>query len=76
MVTAFYRFIVLFLLTLILWLVCLISGQVLDRHGFEMVFLAFKAATVIAIVSFVVLCVILLAMGRRPKRDLDEPPDL
>lgn len=76
MVTAFYRFVVLFLLVLILWLVCLISSQVLDRRGLEMVFLIFKVMTGIAVVSFVLLCLVLLALGRSGKRDLDDPPDL
>ena len=71
MVTAVYRGVVLFLLVLILWLVCLISSHVLDRRGMEMVFLIFKLATGIAIVSFVGLCALLLVLERPEKGRVD-----
>jgi hypothetical protein len=74
-ITSVYRFVVLFLLVLILILVCAVSSTTLDRRGMEMAFLVFKIATGIAIVSFVVLCVVLLALKRPRKPKLDDPLD-
>lgn len=68
MVTVFYRIVVLFLLTLILWLLCLLCERVLDQRGLDLALLVFRIATGIAVLSVVGVCVVMLILGRRGGR--------
>lgn len=75
MITAAYRFVVLFLLVLILFLLCSVSAAVLDQHGVDMILLVVKISMGIALASFLGLCLVLLILGRSEDRDLDDKTD-
>lgn len=72
MITALYRIVVVFLLTMILWLLCLVCVRILDQQGIDIALLLFRIATGIAVLSLVVVCIVMLIIERRGSRGLDE----